>query len=39
MVYTFFYKKSASGNGVANNEIKQNLYSAEELQKPIIRNF
>ena len=46
MVYKFFDKKSASladksaaGNGVANNEIKQNLQLAEELQKPIIRNL
>ena len=38
MVYKFFDKKSA-GNGVANNEIKQNLQLAEELHKPIIRNF
>ena len=38
MVYKFFDKKSAS-NGVANNEIKQNLQLAEELNKPIIRNF
>ena len=46
MVYTFFDKKStsladksAAGSGVANNEIKQNLQLAEELHKPIIRNF
>ena len=39
MVYKFFDKKSASGSGVANNEIKQNLQLAEELHKPIIRNF
>ena len=38
MVYKFFDKKSAS-NGVANNEIKQNLQLAEELHKPIIKNF
>ena len=38
MVYKFFDKKSAS-NGLANNEIKQNLQLAEELHKPIIRNF
>ena len=38
MVYKFFEKKSA-GSGVANNEIKQNLQLAEELHKPIIRNF
>ena len=38
MVYIFFEKKSA-GSGVANNEIKQNLQLAEELRKPIIRNF
>ena len=39
MVYKFFDKKSASGSGVANNEIKQNLQLAEELHKPFIRNF
>ena len=46
MIYNFFDKKSASlsdksvsGNGVANNEIKQNLQLAKELQKPNIRNF
>ena len=47
VVYKFFDKKSASGNGVAtlvnepaaNNEIKQNLQLAKELHKPIIRNF
>ena len=39
MVYKFFDKKSASGIGVADNEIKQNLQLAEELHKPIIRNF
>ena len=39
MVYKFFDKKSASGSGVDNNEIKQNLQLAEELHKPIIRNF
>ena len=38
MVYRFFDKKS-KGSGVANNEIKQNLKLAEELHKPIIRNF
>ena len=38
MIYKFFDKKSA-GSGVANNEIKQNLQWAEELHKPIIRNF
>ena len=39
MVYNFFDKKLA-GSGVANNEIKkQNLQLAEELHKPIIRNF
>ena len=37
-VYKFFDKKSA-GSGVANNEYKQNLQLAEELHKPIIRNF
>ena len=39
MVYKFFDKMSASGSGVTNNEIKQNLQLAEELHKPIIRNF
>ena len=46
MVYKSFDKKS-SGSGVAsltnksaaNNEIKQNIKLAEELHKPIIRNF
>ena len=38
MVYKFFDKKFVS-SGVANNEIKQNLQLAEELHKPIIRNF
>ena len=38
MVYKFFDKKS-KGNGVVNNEIKQNLQLAKELRKPIIRNF
>ena len=33
MVYKFFDKKLASGSDVANNEIKQNLQLAEELQK------
>ena len=46
MFYKFFDKKSslladksAAGSGVANNKIKQNLQLAEELHKPIIRNF
>ena len=39
MVYKFFDKKSASGSGVANNEILKNLQLVEELHKPIIRNF
>ena len=38
MVYKFFDKKS-KGSGIANNEIKQNLQLAKELNKPIIRNF
>ena len=46
MVYKFFDKK-LKGSGVANNGIKQNLRPldlaalqlAEELYKPIIRNF
>ena len=39
MVYKFFDKKYASGNGVANNEMKQNLQLTDELHKTIIRNF
>ena len=46
IVYKYFDEKSASlgdksaaGSGVANYEIKQNLRLAEELHKPIIRNF
>ena len=39
MVYILFDQKSALGSGVANNQIKQNQQSAEELHKPIIRNF
>ena len=39
MVYKFFHKNSASGSGVINNVIKQNLQLAEELHTPIIRNF
>ena len=38
MVYKCFDKKSKD-IGVANNEIKQNLQLAEELRKPVIRNF
>ena len=38
MVYKYFDKKS-KGSGVANNEIKQNLQLAKELNKPIIRKF
>ena len=45
MVYKFFDKmstsladKSGKGGGV-NNEIKQNKQLAEELHKPIIKNF
>ena len=38
MVYKVFDKKSRE-NGVTNNEIKQKLQLAEELHKPIIRNF
>ena len=36
MVYEFFDKKS-SGRGITNN--KQNIQLADELHKPIIRNF
>ena len=39
MFYKFFDKKFSSGCRVANNEIKQNLQLAEELHKPVIRNF
>ena len=39
VIYKFFDKKSTSDSGVTNNEIKQNLQLAEELHKPIIRNF
>ena len=39
MVYKFFDKKPTSGSAVTNNEIKKNLQLAEELHKPIIRNF
>ena len=38
MVYKFFNKKS-TGNGVANNEIKQNLQLTEELHKSITRKY
>ena len=38
MVYKFFDKKS-TGNGVANNEIKQNLQLTEELHKSITRKY
>ena len=38
MVYKFFDKKS-KGNGVSNNEIKENLQLAEQLRKPVIRKF
>ena len=36
MVYKCFDKKS-SGSGIVNN--KKNIRLAEELHKPIIRNF
>ena len=39
MVYKFLDKKSTSGSGLANNEVKQNLQLAEKLHKPIIGNF
>ena len=39
MIYNFFDKK-AKGSGVNNNnDTKQNLQLAEELHKPIIKNF
>ena len=38
MVYKFFDNKS-KGNGVSNNEIKENLQLAEQLRKPVIRKF
>ena len=34
-----FLDKKSKGSGVANNEVKQNLQSAKELHKPIIRKF
>ena len=37
-VYKFFDKK-LKVSGIANDQIKQNLQLAEELHKPIIRNF
>ena len=46
MVYKFFHKNPAgtdvttlANKSAFNNEIKQNLQLAEELHKPIIRNF
>ena len=46
MVYKFFDKKSSgigrplsSASFISNNEIKQNMQLADELDKPIIRNF
>ena len=39
MVYKLFDKKSATGSGVANNEVKQNLQLVKELHNLIIRNF
>ena len=36
MAYKCFDEKS-TGRGIANNEIKQNLQLAEEINKPIIR--
>ena len=41
MVYKVFDKSSADSGATMseNNEIKQNLQLAEELNKPIIRNF
>ena len=46
MVYKLFVKSSASltdkfvsGEGVGNNEIKQNFQLVKELHKPIIRKF
>ena len=46
IVYKFFDKKStgsgrplSSASKVANNNIKQNIKLAKELDKPIIRNF
>ena len=38
MVYKCFYK-NWKGGSINNNEIKQNLQLAKELQKPIIRKF
>ena len=46
MGYKFFDQNSAgygittlAGKSTFNNEIKQNLHLAEELHKPIIKNF
>ena len=38
IIYKFLDKKSA-GSGMANNEIKENLQLAKELQKLLIRTF
>ena len=37
LVYKFFDKNSKDGS--VNNEIKQNEQLAEELHKPIVKNF
>ena len=39
MVSKFFDKKSASGSGVANDEIKQNLQLAEEYTNQLLKTF
>ena len=39
MVYKFFHKKSKGSGIAANSETKQNVQLAEELHKPIIKNF
>ena len=39
MVYKFCDKKSASGSGVANNEIRQYLQLAENLHKQLLETL
>ena len=38
-IFKFCDKMFDWSSGIVNNEIKQNLQLAEELHKPIIRNF
>ena len=37
--FAIFFDKMSAGSGVANDEIKQNLQLAKELNKPIIKIF